>query len=94
MKAADFAAMAEVLDRYARATTPAQWSELNLDFHLALYRSVDPSTASPVATPGTDVRVVIRARDPKAPNHRGETPSVARVDLIAGEITVLNLSVR
>jgi len=38
MKAADFAAIADVLDRYARATTPAQWSELNLDFHLALYR--------------------------------------------------------
>jgi DNA-binding GntR family transcriptional regulator len=38
MKAPDFAAIAEVLDRYARGTTPAQWSELNLEFHLALYR--------------------------------------------------------
>ncbi len=36
---------------------------------------------------GQDVRVVIRVRDPAAPNHRGETPAVARVDLIVGEVT-------
>lgn len=38
MKAADHAAIAEVLERYAGASTPTQWSELNLEFHLALYR--------------------------------------------------------
>jgi hypothetical protein len=36
---------------------------------------------------GQDVRVTIRVRDPAAANHRGETPVVARVDLIAGEVT-------
>ena len=36
---------------------------------------------------GQDVRVTIRLRDPAAPNHRGEQPTVARVDLIVGEIT-------
>lgn len=34
----DFAAAAGVLDRYARASSPGQWSELNLEFHLTLYR--------------------------------------------------------
>jgi DNA-binding GntR family transcriptional regulator len=38
MAEADFAALAEVLERYARSASPAQWSELNLEFHLALYR--------------------------------------------------------
>lgn len=36
---------------------------------------------------GSDVRVTIRVRDPEAPNHRGQTPRVVRVDLITGEIT-------
>lgn len=36
---------------------------------------------------GRDVRVTIRLRDPQAPNHHGDTPRVARVDLIVGEIT-------
>lgn len=38
MTAKDFTAIAGILDRYARATHPATWSELNLEFHLALYR--------------------------------------------------------
>jgi DNA-binding GntR family transcriptional regulator len=38
MTAADFAALARILGRYARTASPARWSELNLDFHLALYR--------------------------------------------------------
>jgi len=38
MKAADIAALGEVLDRYAKASSPAQWSELNLEFHLRLFR--------------------------------------------------------
>jgi hypothetical protein len=36
---------------------------------------------------GNDVRVVIRLRDPAGPNHHGDAPSVARVDLIVGEVT-------
>lgn len=36
---------------------------------------------------GAAVRVTIRVRDPEAPNHRGETPRVARVDLIVGQVT-------
>lgn len=38
MGAADFSAIADILERYSRATSPLQWSELNLEFHLALYR--------------------------------------------------------
>jgi DNA-binding GntR family transcriptional regulator len=38
MTSADVAAAGRVLDRYARANSPAQWSELNLEFHLSLYR--------------------------------------------------------
>lgn len=38
MKPADTAALGEVLDRYAKATSPAEWTELNLEFHLRLYR--------------------------------------------------------
>jgi DNA-binding GntR family transcriptional regulator len=39
MKAPDFAAVANVLERYAQATSPTLWTELNLEFHLALYRA-------------------------------------------------------
>lgn len=35
---------------------------------------------------GADVEVTIRFRDPRAANHRGDDPSVSRVDLIVGEI--------
>jgi hypothetical protein len=34
-----------------------------------------------------DVRVTIRVRDPRGRNFHGDTPEVARVDLIAGDIT-------
>lgn len=34
-----------------------------------------------------DVRVTIRLRDPAGTNHRGLAPSVARVDLITGDVT-------
>ena len=36
---------------------------------------------------GADVRVTIRVRDPRTANHHGDTPAVARVDLITGDIT-------
>jgi hypothetical protein len=36
---------------------------------------------------GADVRVTIRVRDPAAPNHHGDAPAVARVDVIAGAVT-------
>jgi hypothetical protein len=36
---------------------------------------------------GDSVRVVIRLRDPAGANHHGDSPAVARVDLIMGEIT-------
>lgn len=36
---------------------------------------------------GRDVTVTIRLRDPSGVNARGENPAVARVDLIAGDIT-------
>lgn len=35
---------------------------------------------------GADVEVTIRFRDPTGINHRGDSPRVARVDLIAGEV--------
>lgn len=35
---------------------------------------------------GSRVGVVIRFRDPDAPNHHGDQPAVARVDLILGEV--------
>ena len=38
------------------------------------------------AAPGDRVEVTIRFRDPDAPNHRGDRPAVARVDLIVGEV--------
>ena len=37
--------------------------------------------------PGADVAVTIRLRDPDGPNPRGHQPAVARVDLIAGDVT-------
>ena len=40
-----------------------------------------------VVPSGADVLVRIRFRDPESPNSRGDNPQVARVDLIAGEIT-------
>jgi hypothetical protein len=36
---------------------------------------------------GDEVQVTVRLRDPQAPNSHGDTPSVARVDLIVGEVT-------
>lgn len=40
----------------------------------------------PISEDGTDVKVTIRVRDPDAPNHRGNTPDVQRVDLIVGRV--------
>jgi len=38
MKAADFKAAREIINRYDGSESPREWSELNLEFHLALYR--------------------------------------------------------
>ena len=38
-------------------------------------------------TAGSDVTLTIRVRDPEGENHRGERPSVSRVDLISGAVT-------
>ena len=35
---------------------------------------------------GSEVEVTIRFRDPDGPNHRGDDPSVSRVDLIVGKV--------
>ncbi|MFT4194584.1 GntR family transcriptional regulator [Ottowia sp.] len=39
MTAADLKAAAAILDRYDASDSPRQWSELNLEFHLCLYRA-------------------------------------------------------
>jgi DNA-binding GntR family transcriptional regulator len=39
MTQADLAEAQRVLERYAASKTPAQWTERNLEFHLALYRA-------------------------------------------------------
>lgn len=36
---------------------------------------------------GRDVEVTIRVRDPQGTNHRGESPTVSRIDLITGLVT-------
>ena len=36
---------------------------------------------------GDSVRVLIRLRDPAGPNHHGDRPAVARVDVIVGEVS-------
>jgi hypothetical protein len=36
---------------------------------------------------GSDVRVTVRFRDPDTPNANGGSPTVSRVDVIAGQIT-------
>lgn len=38
-------------------------------------------------TPGEDVTVEIRVRDPESANSAGHKPAVARVDLISGPVT-------
>jgi len=40
-----------------------------------------------VVDAGDEVEVTIRLRDPEAPNFHGDTPTVARVDLIVGDVT-------
>ena len=42
---ADFKAAREIMRRYDESASPRQWTELNLEFHLALYR---PCGQSPV----------------------------------------------
>lgn len=50
-------------------------------------RAVGEIGGSVAVVAGQDVRVAIRLRDPSGRNHRGDTPSVVRVDLIVGEVT-------
>ena len=40
-----------------------------------------------VVEKGAEIEVVIRYLDPESNNARGENPSVARVDLIRGDLT-------
>lgn len=40
-----------------------------------------------VLSGGGEIRIVIRAKDPDAPNHNGDSPQVSRIDLIVGDVT-------
>ena len=42
-----------------------------------------------MSAPG-DIEVRIRARDPHGANHNGDSPEVARIDLIVGDVTGLS----
>lgn len=48
---------------------------------------VDASIGGELSVPaGADVTVTVRVRDPRAPNSNGDTPTVARVDVITGDV--------
>ena len=48
---------------------------------------VDASIGGELSVPaGADVTVTVRIRDPWDPNNNGDTPTVARVDIITGEV--------
>lgn len=69
-------------------TTGDLVSELYVTAEVQGTRGATASIGGALRVPaGRDVRVTIRVRDPEAPNHRGQNPAVARVDLITGEIT-------
>lgn len=48
--------------------------------------SVGGTLVVPRVAGGGEVRVTIRLRDPRGPNHHDDAPRVARVDLIAGDV--------
>ncbi|MES2523538.1 MAG: fibronectin type III domain-containing protein [Gemmatimonadota bacterium] len=67
-----------------------------LDITARVVRAGAAPTGIPVPVPlgsevavatGSDVEVTIRVRDADAANHHGDTPAVARIDVIAGDVT-------
>ncbi len=69
-------------------TTGDLVSDLSVTAETIGSRPARASIGGALAVPADrDVRVTIRLRDPQAPNHHGDRPTVARVDLIVGEIT-------
>jgi len=84
------ASHADILDglRNGRVfvTTGDLISELDVTVRRVGSRAAAAIGGTVVLTGTQDLDVTIRVRDPLAPNHRGETPSVIRVDLIMGEV--------
>ena len=69
-------------------TTGDLVSELWVTAELVGTAPAAASIGGALAVPaGRDVRVTIRVRDPEGANHHGDTPEVARVDLITGDVT-------
>jgi len=69
-------------------TTGDLASELFLDVSDANGESVFAQVggALTLSTPG-EVKIHIRVRDPRGTNHNGDSPEVARIDLIVGDVT-------
>jgi hypothetical protein len=69
-------------------TTGDLISELHVDVTAAKGEtgSAQVGGAITLSTPG-DVAIHIRARDPHGTNHNGDSPEVARIDLIVGSVT-------
>lgn len=65
-------------------TTGDLISELDVTASVA---GVDASIGGELSVPaGADVTVTVRVRDPRDPNSNGDTPTVARVDVITGDV--------
>jgi len=69
-------------------TTGDLISELSIDVTDVKGESVSAQVggALTLSTPG-EVAIRIRARDPHGTNHNGDSPGIARVDLIVGDVT-------
>lgn len=81
---------ADILDGVRNGRVFVTTGDLVSELHVTASTTgaTDASIGGTLDVPtGQDVRVQIRVRDPAAANHRGETPAVARVDLIVGEVT-------
>jgi len=80
----------DILQSLREGRVFATTGDLVSEVHVVADRGGSGSTdigGTLVVPAGAEVRVTISVRDPGGTNHRGETPEVARVDLIGGDVT-------
>lgn len=68
-------------------TTGDLISELDVSVRVSGHKSIAEIGGSIDIAAGQDIEVTIRLRDPDKANHGGRSPSVARVDLIVGDVS-------
>lgn len=89
MKTADHKAAREIMARYDASDSPLEWAELNLEFHLCLYRACGrPRLLKMIEEIVRGIGIHLRAQQSYKAGRKSPHPNTARSSRLAWLVTI------